>query len=286
MTYFQIDDASFEHPRMMDLTPDDWCLWVHCLGYCSRNLTDGFVPDRIMRTMSPVADPDQTSAHLVKVGRLRKASGGFEVVGYGDHNRLAAEIREQRSAATERKRRSRERHADVTRDSRVTERDMSRVSHSGVTRPESESESELKNTSSSESDLRGLSTGPDDDDGANRRRKAARLIAVRRASRRDDLKNPGGWIARTAKSLDSGDDAEVLDAAMAANPNATAAELAEIVEPEPAQQQASSPASREPDPTCDECAEHHGWVFLADGVARCTHPTSTDTPLGVRLTAV
>lgn len=44
MAWIQIDDQFDEHPKLQQVGPLCWGVWLAGLAYCNRNLTDGFIP--------------------------------------------------------------------------------------------------------------------------------------------------------------------------------------------------------------------------------------------------
>ena len=66
-----LDDNIEDHPKFAGLSNDAFALWIRCIGYCRRNLTDGFVPHPIAVTRS------RASANARKIiGELLKTSPG------------------------------------------------------------------------------------------------------------------------------------------------------------------------------------------------------------------
>ncbi len=63
MPWVKIDDHFDEHPKMAAVGPLGWALWLAGLAYSNRNLTDGFIPWSVARTLvnwqflRPTADP-------------------------------------------------------------------------------------------------------------------------------------------------------------------------------------------------------------------------------------
>lgn len=297
MIFIQLDVRTGEHPSMAELTADDWCLWTLALLYSARNLTDGFIPSAMLRRISPVEDPESTTAHLIAVGRFRSVDGGVEVVNYLDHNSSRADVEAARDANRQRKAKSRAARSQApSRDSQRPSRpppdpvtpesqcDIA-VTHTTVT-DESQHTYTYTDTytpTASESDLGELSTGPAAVEvQTETKRDAARLIAERRAAGRTDLRNRGGWVKTTIDALTVGESAGLLDRAIAEHPDATAAELADLIQPLPPAPAAEAPAKPSVPDTCPACEGTAGWLVPDDpdeqGVARCTHPTTPGAP--------
>ena len=107
MTWVKIDDAITEHPKCVNLSPAAWTLWIHGLTYCSRNLTDGFIPAAFLSRLSPVPRPKSSALELVEAGLWHKNGDGFEVHNYCQHQRTRADVEAERVKARERQARRR-----------------------------------------------------------------------------------------------------------------------------------------------------------------------------------
>lgn len=110
-----LDDNFDEHPKFIELSNDATALWIRCLGYCRRNLTDGFVPESVAISSSRAAKkakqrsiidelcaPPKAAPHLAPL--WKRVPGGYEYHDYlrGGWNPSKAEVeakREQRRAA-------------------------------------------------------------------------------------------------------------------------------------------------------------------------------------------
>lgn len=149
MTWIKIEDNITEHPKFVALSPEGWTLWLHGLVYCSRNMTDGFIPTPILPRLSLLDDADTPMKELVSTGLWHAIDGGWAVHDYLKYQRSKAQVLGDREAAAERTRRARERRRakSVTQ---VSRRDMS-VSHGDVTALETETESETETTAAAAS---------------------------------------------------------------------------------------------------------------------------------------
>jgi hypothetical protein len=145
MTWVKVDDLITEHEKCVGLSADAWCLWLHGLTYCSRNLTDGRIPKAMLPRLTNLAKPAKAAAELVEAGLWDERAKWFAVHDYLEHQRSKAQVEADREAAAERQRRARERRSQEKsqRESRgVSQRDMG-VSHGSVTRLETESETDV-----------------------------------------------------------------------------------------------------------------------------------------------
>jgi hypothetical protein len=123
-TWLKIDDTMVENPKFVDLSPFAWTLWIHGVSYCSRNLTDGRIPQAMLPRLTSITDPSRAAAELVDAELWHATEDGYEVHDYLEHQRSRADVEADRAKATERQRRSRDNRAEVTatshRDTDVT----------------------------------------------------------------------------------------------------------------------------------------------------------------------
>lgn len=100
MTYAQIDDRFDEHPKYAaaDFDLEHFGMQACAITYCNRHLTDGRIPDAAVRKMGRgnARRNLALASHLVDVGIWRRVDGGFEIVGFLDHNSSRAEVLSRR----------------------------------------------------------------------------------------------------------------------------------------------------------------------------------------------
>lgn len=164
MTWVKIDDQVTEHPKCVSLSCEAWTLWLHGLTYCSRNLTDGTIPDAILSRLSPCRRPRKAAAELVAAGLWERIENAHHVHDYEKHQRTKAEINDAKASAIERQKRSRERRqASNGGDSSdsvavMSQRDTS-VSHtprhSPVTAPDTDTDTDTDSGNTVLKDARG-----------------------------------------------------------------------------------------------------------------------------------
>lgn len=105
MTYACIDDRWDEHPKYAALELEHFGLMACAIVYCNRHLTNGFVPDKAVRGFGAAGAGPRLARQLVSEGIWERREGGFEVLGYLDHNpsRIAVvERRTERASAGKR----------------------------------------------------------------------------------------------------------------------------------------------------------------------------------------
>lgn len=116
MTWFKVDDGFHAHPKILGCTLAARGLWVTAGSYCAQQLTDGFVPDVLVRMHNGV----KAARELVAAGLWVAVDGGWKFHEWSEYQPSRADVRDRRDAVNDRKRRSRAGHAPVTRDTPVT----------------------------------------------------------------------------------------------------------------------------------------------------------------------
>ena len=96
MSWFRCDDGLADHPKVMAL--DDRALpamglWLFCGVYCSKHLTDGFVPARLVKLVGG----GREARDLVSAGLLEKVDGGYRMHDYLEWNPSRDEVVERRA---------------------------------------------------------------------------------------------------------------------------------------------------------------------------------------------
>jgi hypothetical protein len=149
MSWIELDDQMLEHPKFIRAVKiagsDVVFLWLGLRAYCSQKLTDGAIPSDMMDEVRGPREPRRRSAALaalVTVGLVDQLDdGAHRLHDYLDWSSSREEVLKRRSAAADRKRRSRGTEADVTAESRRDYQRSHAVTTSGVTR-ESRAESQ------------------------------------------------------------------------------------------------------------------------------------------------
>lgn len=146
MSWARLDDACTDHLKLRRAGTAGLALWTASIVWCSRHLTDGFIPtDMLHDIWRPVGesfDADAACARLVAAGLWDEVEGGWKVHDYLDYNMSRAEVMSRREQAADRQRRRRTKaHPeyvthDVTRDIPRDSRGTYSVSHATPTRPD------------------------------------------------------------------------------------------------------------------------------------------------------
>lgn len=90
MTWVKIEDDLPDHPKIAGLSDAAFRLHIAGICYCSRHLTDGFIPAWIIDRWG-VKRADKVAAELEAASLWLRHSDEYEVVGYLDHQRSKAE---------------------------------------------------------------------------------------------------------------------------------------------------------------------------------------------------
>ena len=101
-----LDDNIEDHPKFVSLSNDAFALWVRCIGYCRRNLTDGFIPAAAAQARARCKDPRKPIAELTSppVGQpdgeplLMEVPGGYLATDYLRWNPNLEEVEEARAS--------------------------------------------------------------------------------------------------------------------------------------------------------------------------------------------
>lgn len=127
MPWFNVDDNSTFHPKVIAAGNAAWGAFTRLGAYAAKHISDGaegFVPDEIVKVVATKTE----LGRLITVGLVHKVDGGVQLHDYLDYNRDAQQVARDREKAADRQRRKRDR--DRERD----ERDRHAVT-SGVTPP-------------------------------------------------------------------------------------------------------------------------------------------------------
>lgn len=127
MVWFKVDDGLPFNPKVLQAGNAAMGLWVRAGAWSMQQLTDGRVPDTILQSLGT---RNQAEA-LARAGLWDRADNAWQFRGWNDEGRqkTKATVEEERAAAAERQRKSREARGMSHRDSRVSHGD----SHADVT---------------------------------------------------------------------------------------------------------------------------------------------------------
>jgi len=100
LPWIKIDDHFDEHRKFLIAGPIATCLWLRCLAYCNRNLTDGFIPAAVAQEKAWSADPNAPGyqiERLVEAGLWEKASSGYVMHDYLDYQPSREDVWNERA---------------------------------------------------------------------------------------------------------------------------------------------------------------------------------------------
>jgi len=128
MTWVRIDDHFDEHPKLAEAGVVCWGVWLAGIAYCNRNLTDGFIPWTVARTIGSweVLDTEEEDGkhrvwdigracgmsgedmdtawivdRLVAIGLWDQVPGGYRIHDYSDYQPTKAEVISRRDQKAE-----------------------------------------------------------------------------------------------------------------------------------------------------------------------------------------
>lgn len=112
MAWMRVDDKFYMHPKVVDAGNNAIGLWVRAGSWSSGNLTNGFIPTRIVRQLGTKRQADAlVNAHL-----WERVEGGYQFHDWNAINPSRAEIEDRR----EEWRKRQAKHRASRRDSRVS----------------------------------------------------------------------------------------------------------------------------------------------------------------------
>lgn len=96
MAWIRLDDQIGHHPKFLKAGLSSW-LWVCCIGFSQKFLTDGFIPDEAVSSVcGGVERPLVHFQKLVKVGLLDRVKDGYQVHDYLLFNDSAEVVKKKR----------------------------------------------------------------------------------------------------------------------------------------------------------------------------------------------
>ncbi len=93
--WVKLDDAMPEHPKVARLNATSAWTFVCAIAYCSRNLTDGFIPNAIAFALAEHdgrEEPSDVVADLVSAGLWSPTEHGYLIHDYLDYQRSKEEV--------------------------------------------------------------------------------------------------------------------------------------------------------------------------------------------------
>jgi hypothetical protein len=95
MPWVKLDDSWYDSPKFIGLEPASIGVWVMCLTYCARHLTDGYFSHQTLLHICPLYEPASIE-DLVSRGLLDETNDGWFIHDYLDFQPSAAKVRAER----------------------------------------------------------------------------------------------------------------------------------------------------------------------------------------------
>lgn len=202
MVWVRLDDGFTRHPRMVAAGLHGRALFIAGLCYCGTHLTDGMIPKAGVPMLCAEAGvPTKTWQKLVDVGSWIDKQDHFEVHDFLVYNPPRAKILAERAAGAERQRKSRESRSESRRDNQRT---------NGESPPDP--------------------TRPDSLSIARRVDEACMVLIERDVERVEDKRDVRAVRAACRRERREDGTLGILNELANTNPDATAVELADLVE--------------------------------------------------------
>lgn len=103
---FQVDPDFYDHPKSIGMSDAAVALWTRAGSYSAAKLTDGFIAEHVLVTLSRT--PEEAATELTRRGLWKRVRGGYRFHQWEQRNLVRARVEEDREADRERKRRKRE----------------------------------------------------------------------------------------------------------------------------------------------------------------------------------
>ncbi|AMS02659.1 replication initiation protein [Gordonia phage Yvonnetastic] len=132
ITWFKIDDGFWSNEKVLGLSAEAGWLWVRCGSYSCQHLTDGYISSLALNLICTCSDPVQLADELVQAGLWIRVQNGYEFHDWSEYQESRAEVLERREQGRLRQKKRRERQAEGSKPSRVTDA----VSSTPPTRPD------------------------------------------------------------------------------------------------------------------------------------------------------
>src|SRR5262245_51136165 len=121
MAWVRLDDGFTDHPKVIRAGEDAGWLFVAGLCYSGKHLTDGFIPEGKVDTLTRKRQPGKLADKLIEVGLWERVDGGYQVHDYLQWNprgevvkKKQEETRQRVAAWREKKKQERETSNNVT----------------------------------------------------------------------------------------------------------------------------------------------------------------------------
>jgi len=103
MAWIRLDDQIAHHPKILKCSSSACWVYVTCISYAQRMLTDGHLTRASVPLLSHVRRPQKCIAELVAAGLLEKTRDGYKIHDYLDFNESAESVKLRRERDRRRK---------------------------------------------------------------------------------------------------------------------------------------------------------------------------------------
>ena len=79
MAWAEIDDLFYDHPKIVAAGSSGVALFACGLSYCSRHLTNGFIPTEQIRRLIDADNPQEVAERLVAAGLWERQRTGYHI---------------------------------------------------------------------------------------------------------------------------------------------------------------------------------------------------------------
>lgn len=124
MNWVKIDNQFPDHHKVLEAGALAAWLHVCALCYCSRTLSDGVVPKRIVPRLAEVPKPMKLAETLVAVGLWKEQGNAFVIHDYLSYQRSREQINDERRTSRERQKLSRRDKTQRSPEVRVPDTDV------------------------------------------------------------------------------------------------------------------------------------------------------------------
>jgi hypothetical protein len=226
VTWVKLDDQFPDHPKIASAGPLAMAWHVAALCYCSRHLTDGYIPTRVARSLidltgcAEITDtgnayelkPATLIDRLVKSGAWHKEPDGYRLHDFLEYNPARSAVMAEREQAKARMGKRRKPNNDRS---------------SGEVQPNNERSS---TTPSPYPSINKSSSTTQQDNTDTRTAEAIELVAQRRLRDAPNVKAPAAYLKRIRETLTNDEQAETRARELVDEyPNITAAQLADAL---------------------------------------------------------
>ena len=120
MPWVKIDDATPLHPKVIHAGAQALGVWLACLCYAQRTLSDGFIPIKDLPYLLPGAQVHRAMKRLVKERLMEVVPGGYRIHDYSDFQPTREQVLAERKANRERQHRWQARHGNGASNTLLT----------------------------------------------------------------------------------------------------------------------------------------------------------------------